>query len=74
MGATGDLEAMIDELTNVMADAEKHDRGNNAAGGRLRKALMNTKKACDVCLLQQNTTIMLLSICHYVRQFIYHCL
>ena len=47
MGATGDLQGMIDELTNAMADAEKHDRGNNAAGGRLRKALMNTKKACD---------------------------
>ena len=37
------IQDMINELTEAIADAEKHDSGNNAAGTRVRKAMMNVK-------------------------------
>ena len=34
---------MIDELTEAMTDAAKHDGGNSAAGTRVRKAMQSAK-------------------------------
>jgi len=39
------VQGMIDALTDAMGDATKHDRGNSAAGTRVRKA-MQTCKGC----------------------------
>ncbi len=39
------VQGMIDALTDAMGDAVKHDRGNSAAGTRVRKA-MQTCKGC----------------------------
>jgi len=39
------VQGMIDTLTDAMGDAAKHDRGNSAAGTRVRKA-MQTCKGC----------------------------
>ncbi len=46
---------MIDELTAALADAEKHDRGNSAAGTRVRKAMQSAKNtAQDIRLKVQS--------------------
>ena len=39
------VQGMIDTLTDAMGDAAKHDRGNSAAGTRVRKAM----QACKGC-------------------------
>ena len=39
------VQGMIDTLNEALADAGKHDRGNSAAGTRVRKA-MQTIKGC----------------------------
>ena len=39
------MQKMIDELTDAMKDAAKHDKGVNAAGTRVRKT-MQSIKAC----------------------------
>tara|TARA_B100000470_G_scaffold31959_1_gene21446 strand:- start:985 stop:1212 length:228 start_codon:yes stop_codon:yes gene_type:complete len=39
------VQGMIDALTDAMGDAAKHDRGNSAAGTRVRKA-MQVCKGC----------------------------
>ena len=41
------LENIIDTLTTALPDAEKHDRGNSAAGTRVRKALQSVKVAAQ---------------------------
>ena len=41
------LENIIDTLTTALPDAEKHDRGNSAAGTRVRKALQSVKAAAQ---------------------------
>jgi len=41
------VQGMIDELTEALADASKHDRGNSAAGTRVRKAMQNIKSAAQ---------------------------
>ena len=41
------VQGMIDELTEALADAGKHDRGNSAAGTRVRKAMQNIKSAAQ---------------------------
>lgn len=41
------LENIIDTLTTALPDAEKHDRGNSAAGTRVRKALQSVKTAAQ---------------------------
>ena len=38
------IQDMINELTEAIADAEKHDSGNNAAGTRVRKVMQTCKK------------------------------
>ena len=47
MSAKQSIAEMIAELEHILADAEKHDRGVDAAGARVRKQLMSTKKDCD---------------------------
>jgi len=37
------IQDMINELTEAIADAEKHDSGNNAAGTRVRKVMQTCK-------------------------------
>ena len=39
------VQGMIDALNDALGDASKHDRGNSAAGTRVRKA-MQTCKNC----------------------------
>ena len=49
------VQAMIDDLTATLNDAEKHDRGNSAAGTRVRKAMQDCKAAAqDVRVQVQN--------------------
>tara|TARA_R100000005_G_C4982013_1_gene191544 strand:+ start:192 stop:392 length:201 start_codon:yes stop_codon:yes gene_type:complete len=43
---TTTVENMITTLTEALSEAEKHTNGNNAAGGRLRKALQNVANTC----------------------------
>lgn len=37
------IQGMINELTEAITDAEKHDGGNSAAGTRVRKAMQACK-------------------------------
>ena len=37
------IQDMINELTEAIADAEKHDSGNKAAGTRVRKVMQTCK-------------------------------
>jgi hypothetical protein len=37
------IQDMINELTDSLGDAEKHDSGNNAAGTRIRKVMQTCK-------------------------------
>jgi hypothetical protein len=46
------VQGMIDDLTEAMADAAKHDGGNSAAGTRVRKAMQGAKKAAQAVRLQ----------------------
>ena len=39
MSAVNDISELINCLNEALSDAEKHDRGNAAAGTRLRKCL-----------------------------------
>ena len=41
------VQGMIDELNEAMADAAKHDRGNSAAGTRVRKVMQSMKSAAQ---------------------------
>jgi len=41
------VQGMIDALNDALADAGKHDRGNSAAGTRVRKAMQATKNAAQ---------------------------
>ena len=52
MSVTNMVQGMIDELTAAMADAEKHDRGNSAAGTRVRKAMQSAKNTAQAIRLQ----------------------
>lgn len=45
---TDTITTMIAALTEALDDAEKHDTGNNAAGGRLRKSLQTVATGCKV--------------------------
>ena len=37
------IQEMINELTDALGDAQKHDSGNNAAGTRIRKVMQTCK-------------------------------
>ena len=41
------VQAMIDDLNGALADAVKHDKGNSAAGTRVRKAMQSVKSAAQ---------------------------
>ena len=41
------MQNMIDELTDAMKDAAKHDKGVNAAGTRVRKTMQSIKAAAQ---------------------------
>jgi hypothetical protein len=41
------VQEMIDTLNEALGDAAKHDRGNSAAGTRVRKAMQSTKNAAQ---------------------------
>ena len=44
MSVEGMVQKMIDDLNAALVDAAKHDKGNNAAGTRVRKAMQGVKK------------------------------
>jgi len=43
---TETITTMIETLTEALTDVEKHETGNNAAGGRLRKSLQSVATGC----------------------------
>ena len=55
-GASMSVEAMvqnmIDELTSALVDAAKHDKGNSAAGTRVRKAMQDSKASAQAVRVQ----------------------
>ena len=46
------VQGMIDDLTEAMADAAKHDGGNSAAGTRVRKAMQGAKATAQAVRLK----------------------
>ena len=46
------VQAMIDDLTATLVDAAKHDKGNSAAGTRVRKAMQESKAAAQAVRVQ----------------------
>jgi len=54
MSVEGMVQKMIDDLNEALVDAAKHDKGNSAAGTRVRKAMQSVKKeAQDIRLKVQ---------------------
>ncbi len=45
MSIESNLQSVVDGLTAAVADAAKFDKGNSAAGTRVRKAAMEATKA-----------------------------
>ncbi len=43
MSVEANVQKMIDDLTAALADAVKHDKGNSAAGTRVRKVMQAIK-------------------------------
>ena len=41
------VQGMIDDLNAALADAVKHDKGNSAAGTRVRKAMQASKASAQ---------------------------
>ena len=41
------VQKMIDDLTAALGDAAKHDKGNSAAGTRVRKAMQEAKASAQ---------------------------
>ena len=41
------VQGMIDALNDALGDASKHDRGNSAAGTRVRKAMQGCKNTAQ---------------------------
>lgn len=46
------VQTMIDDLTATLGDAVKHDKGNAAAGTRVRKAMQDAKSAAQAVRAQ----------------------
>ena len=46
------VQGTIDTLNDALGDAAKHDRGNSAAGTRVRKAMQATKNAAQAVRVQ----------------------
>ena len=43
MSVEANVQKMIDDLNSALVDAVKHDKGNSAAGTRVRKAMQAIK-------------------------------
>ena len=58
MSVTNEVENLITTLNDALTDATKHDTGNNAAGGRLRKALQEvvTARRYRMSVIHANST------------------
>lgn len=55
MSVEAKIHKMIEDLNGVLADAVKHDKGNFAAGRRVRKAMQDVKAAAqDIRVAVQN--------------------
>ena len=52
MSVEGMVQKMIDDLTAALVDATKHDKGNNAAGTRVRKAMQVVKSEAQTIRLK----------------------
>jgi hypothetical protein len=52
MSVTTQVEEILETLGNALVDAEKHDRGNAAAGTRVRKAMQSVKSAAQSVRIQ----------------------
>ena len=50
------VQAMIDDLTATLVDAAKHDKGNSAAGTRVRKAMQSLKSTAQEVRLHVQAT------------------
>jgi len=46
------VQKMIDDLTAALVDATKHDKGNSAAGTRVRKAMQEAKATAQAIRVQ----------------------
>ncbi len=46
------VQGMIDDLTATLVDAAKHDKGNSAAGTRVRKAMQECKASAQAVRVQ----------------------
>jgi hypothetical protein len=46
MSASNSVETLVEKLTEALNDAQKHDRGVDAAGARLRKRLQDVSVCC----------------------------
>jgi molybdenum-dependent DNA-binding transcriptional regulator ModE len=46
MSVATSVNDMIENLNDVLTDAQKHENGNNAAGTRLRKSLQEVVNTC----------------------------
>ena len=46
------VQGMMDTMNDALGDAAKHDRGNSAAGTRVRKAMQATKNAAQAVRVQ----------------------
>ncbi len=46
------VQGMIDALNDALGDASKHDRGNSAAGTRVRKAMQSCKNCAQDVRIQ----------------------
>lgn len=46
------VQGMIDDLTESLGDAAKHDGGNSAAGTRVRKAMQSAKATAQAVRTQ----------------------
>jgi hypothetical protein len=49
------VQKMIDDLTAALGDAAKHDKGNSAAGTRVRKAMQEAKATAQAIRIQVQT-------------------
>ena len=52
MSVEGMVQKMIDDLTAALVDAKKHDKGNSAAGTRVRKAMQVAKSEAQTIRLK----------------------
>ena len=46
------VQKMIDDLNAALVDAAKHDKGNSAAGTRVRKAMQEAKASAQAVRVQ----------------------